>query len=361
MSDKMMVWSGSKTSIYRVSQVSPIEVAPAIYNLRFDRQAGKLFLSYAYDKFDLPAKIYDMDVDFVKRTIVSYKNSSKSMGVLLNGLKGAGKTVTTKIIANELNLPVIIISEPNELIPDFIQQIDFECIVLADEYEKVFRHDDRGLLLSCMDGTQNSKGKVLYLLTTNNLYINENLLNRPSRIRYVKTYNNLKSGQVKEIVNDLLINKEHESDAIECLSRLDIITVDLIIELIKEANLHEEPISKFITIFNCNRGGADSVTSHNIINKETGEVIYSDISLREYLSPQTVRNQWISDEEHNYILKVIEPTGENTSRVLINNPAYSAYEELEEEEQEKTTEPPATLTLEIIYERIPRKHWAFMD
>jgi hypothetical protein len=212
-----------------------------------------------------------------------------------------------------------------------------------------------------MDGTQNSKGKILYLLTTNNLYINENMLNRPSRIRYVKTYNNLKAGQVKEIVNDLLINKEHEPDAIECISRLDIITVDLIIELIKEANLHEEPISKFISIFNCNRDTVDSVTCHNIINKETGETLYENIGLRAYLSPQTVRNQWISDEEHNYILRVVEPTGENSSRVIINNPAYAAYQELEEEEQEKTDEPEATLTLEIIYERIPRKHWAFMD
>ena len=98
-----------------------------------------------------------------------------------------------------------------------------------------------------------------------------------------------------------------------------------------------------------------------IINKETGEMIYENIGLRAYLSPQTPRNQWITNEENDYVLRVVEPTGENSSRVLINNPAYAAYEELNEEEQEKIDEPETTITLEIIYERIPRKHWAFMD
>jgi hypothetical protein len=90
-------------------------------------------------------------------------------------------------------------------------------------------------------------------------------------------------------------------------------------------------------------------------------MIYENIGLRAYLSPQTPRNQWITNEENDYVLRVVEPTGENSSRVLINNPAYAAYEELNEEEQEKIDEPETTITLEIIYERIPRKHWAFMD
>jgi SpoVK/Ycf46/Vps4 family AAA+-type ATPase len=318
-----------------------------------------LYLQHTREKFEIPKKIYAHDKDFIKRVIRSFQSTNRNMGVLLTGLKGAGKTITAKIIANELNLPVILISHNYEGIPEFINDINFECVVFIDEYEKVFVRDERGKLLSCMDGTQTSTQKSLYLLTTNNLYVNENLLNRPSRVRYVKKYEDLNKGQVAEIVNDLLSIKENTEDTIEVISNLDSITIDLVIELIKEANLHEEPVSKFINVFNCNQDEKNE-NNYKIIDKQTGRVYYESVVLKETLAPYTERNKWLQDKDYCQILQFLEPTGENSCKVKLYNPDYAIYEALHENDDENNKNaPPMFIDADIYYERAKKKHWAY--
>lgn len=60
--------------------------------------------------------------------------------------------------------------------------IDFDCIFFFDEYEKEFKNSSD--VLSFMDGTYNSIYRKVFLLTTNELNVDPNLLGRPSRIRY---------------------------------------------------------------------------------------------------------------------------------------------------------------------------------
>ena len=68
-------------------------------------------------------------------------------------------------------------------------------------------------MLSIMDGATNSEHRRVFLLTTNSLYINDNLLQRPGRIRYLKTFKDLTPEIIEEIVDDFLIYKEiPESD-----------------------------------------------------------------------------------------------------------------------------------------------------
>ena len=58
-----------------------------------------------------------------------------------------------------------------------------------------------------MDGVYNSKHRKIFLLTTNQLYINDNLIGRPSRIRYKKTFGNLSAETIKSYLGDNLIDK----------------------------------------------------------------------------------------------------------------------------------------------------------
>lgn len=60
-----------------------------------------------------------------------------------------------------------------------------------------------------MDGVFNSPYRRVFLLTTNNLYVNENLIGRPSRIRYKKTFGNLQPEVVQEYLDDNLKNKKY--------------------------------------------------------------------------------------------------------------------------------------------------------
>ena len=104
------------------------------------------------------------------------------------------KTVTAKELCNHLQLPVILVQSMGDdtndkLIKYLSTAIDFDCIFFFDEYEKEFK--DSSDVLSFMDGTYNSIYRKIFLLTTNKLNVDSNLLGRPSRIRYKKSFGNL--------------------------------------------------------------------------------------------------------------------------------------------------------------------------
>ena len=93
----------------------------------------------------------------------------------------------------------------DKLIKYLSTSIDFDCIFFFDEYEKEFKNSSD--VLSFMDGTYNSIYRKVFLLTTNELNVDPNLLGRPSRIRYKKSFSNLSEEVTREILNDILEDK----------------------------------------------------------------------------------------------------------------------------------------------------------
>lgn len=209
---------------------------PAIYNLEQEPSMG-LYLRYYKDKFDFSFNKYPIDDDFINHVLKRYPSMKKNMGILLNGKKGTGKSVIAKTIANELNLPVIIIGHlyGNELI-DFISKITFPCVFFIDEFEKIYRNNDEGLL-SVMDGVYTGNVPHVFLLTTNELVINNNFLARPGRILYRRTYGNLNKEFIDTFIDDNLVNKNVKDDLIFELSTLKSLTIDVVKSIIEEINI----------------------------------------------------------------------------------------------------------------------------
>jgi SpoVK/Ycf46/Vps4 family AAA+-type ATPase len=83
----------------------------AIYSLEVNPM-GILFLERKEEKFIFDFKIYGLEEDFIARVLRSYTSTTGNMGVLLNGKKGTGKTVTGEILANRLDQPIILIHTP---------------------------------------------------------------------------------------------------------------------------------------------------------------------------------------------------------------------------------------------------------
>lgn len=104
-----------------------------------------------------------------------------------------------------------------------------------------------------MDGSKSSDKKRMFLLTSNVPKLEDNMINRPSRIRYNITFSSLMRNEVEDIVDDLLINKEFREDIIKNILLMNIITIDLVKSIVEECNLQELPFSKFAHIFNAER------------------------------------------------------------------------------------------------------------
>lgn len=200
----------------------------------------EFYLSKIAESFTFDYKLYGLNQKFIDYVLKTYENTTGNLGVLLDGIKGTGKTVTAKELCNNLQLPVILVQSMgdsnNKLIKYLSTTINFDCIFFFDEYEKEFKNSSD--VLSFMDGTYNPIYRKIFLLTTNELNVDPNLLGRPSRIRYKKSFSNLSEEVTREILNDILKDKTAIEKVIELTHSMNIITIDLIKAIATEINIH---------------------------------------------------------------------------------------------------------------------------
>lgn len=225
------------------------ELPVGIYKVMFDQRTLQFYVSQTIDKFVFPYKVYGQETNFINRVVKTYHNTTGNLGVLMNGVKGTGKTVTTQQICNNLNLPVLIIHEHQDALPSFLNDLQQDVIIFFDEYEKMYKNYDSDIL-TVMDGVLNNEYRKVFLLTTNTSFINENMLQRPGRIRYVKTFTDLTVEVITEIVDDKLLNKKFREACITFISKLEIITIDIVKAIIDEVNIHNEEPENFKDVFN---------------------------------------------------------------------------------------------------------------
>lgn len=250
---------------------------PAIYKLQDHPQRG-LFLEKICQKFSFAYKIYGINEDFVKRVKKSWDNTTGNFGVLLNGTKGTGKTITAELICNEMNLPVIIIPFKSDHLSNFLNSIQQDVVVFIDEYEKMYDRYNNSLL-AIMDGVMKTDNRIMFLLTTNDDSVEGNMLQRPSRIRYVKSYGDLTIDVVMEVVKDTLIYTQFFDDCIKMISELPIITMDLVKSIIQEVNIHEENPYVFKDYFNIHGNKNDLYKLYKINLEGEKEIVGDSVRL----------------------------------------------------------------------------------
>lgn len=225
-------------------------------------QDKRIGLKKLCEKFEFNYKIYDVGCDNLFDTIQKtwesdeFTERNKNLGIIFTGIRGTGKTVAAKILCNKLDIPIIIIPDNSiEGMIGFVQGLSFECVILIDEAEKTFkRGQDDEVLLKLVDGVYNNARK-LYILTTNSLNVNENLLGRPGRIRYIKTFGNLSEKAVSEYLDDNLKYPAERESILQKVDLLEISTIDILRSIVEEVNIHGKidensclnlPLAKYI-------------------------------------------------------------------------------------------------------------------
>lgn len=231
-----------------------------VYSLNMGRS---ITLSIKPD-LELPKKIYDFNQSFrnqVLTTLRSTETANMSLGVLLEGYKGQGKSLEAMMLAKETGLPIIMINSPIPREYDFtgfLNGIQQDHVLLIDEFEKLFPKNSnlekegafhsQDSFLSFMSGTTAPKHKRLIILTTND-EIGDKFINRPSRIRYYKKYNFMSKQVFNAILDDKLIHQHHRKDLEENIDVASC-TIDLLNTIIEEINIHDMPYTEFKDFFN---------------------------------------------------------------------------------------------------------------
>lgn len=239
-------------------QVYEVNVDPVFLNISLKRAAA----------LQLPDKVYDFEKSFREQVLKALRHpkANNNIGVLLEGYKGQGKSVAAKQLAIESGLPVIMITSPiikGADINRFLSQIKQDFVLLIDEFEKLFKNDDRNddrnqeeekgfhgqnTFLSLLDGTISLEHKRLVILTTNK-EIGDKFINRPGRIRYYKKYNFMSQEVFDAILDDKLENQAFRQDLIDNIN-VPACTIDILTSIIEEVNIQEKPYSSFKDFFN---------------------------------------------------------------------------------------------------------------
>lgn len=257
------------------------------------------------DRFEFDFKIYELGTEpmirLIKKTWESapFIEGGKNLGIIFNGIKGTGKTLSAKLLCNAIGLPVVIVQNDFKGLLPFLQSLNFECVVFIDEAEKTFkRGEDDDVLLRLIDGVYNAKRR-LYILTTNQLTLNENLLGRPGRIRYRFEFSNLLPQAIEEYLDDNLLPEYagQREKILEQIDLLEISTIDILKALVDEVNIHGHlpevpclniPTAKFVY---------DILEFYNIESYDSKADVQNFIRLKMKESGYTSLKEWLDKWE----------------------------------------------------------------
>ena len=175
-----------------------------VYNLKYDRYEGYSFFEED-GSLNLPSKLYFTkdDENFINRVVTYHKKTTKqTTGVMLEGIKGTGKTIIAKTIAQRSGLPIIVVDTnyPTSRLNDFFTKFKTNVAIIFDEVDKNWDTED---LLTWLDGVQ-CTAKKLALFTCNDVHkTNEFLQDRCSRIRYSRHFEaNDNARFLKDMIKD---------------------------------------------------------------------------------------------------------------------------------------------------------------
>lgn len=233
-------------------------VPPGVYALHVTPMGW--FLQQKGSHYELPFKIYGTHDHIINRVSRAWSLKQGNLSVLFNGLKGTGKTVSAQLLSNwavEQGMPVISITGFTPVIEDMLNQLKQPVLLLFDEFEKNFQTEDKGSvaqqkMLSIIDGLSRSSYRRLFLFTSNHKNLDENMIDRPSRIRYIFEFENLAGSVISELLDDILVEDavQFKQSIIDYTKTLRVLSMDAVKVIAEEVNMFLEPPSEFKDILN---------------------------------------------------------------------------------------------------------------
>src|SRR6056297_812179 len=251
---KVFLKSGGTIRVRDSGAVQAYDNLPAeTYTVKFDERAGEFFLEQI-ENFTLPTKIYGKNVNHSVRILKTFDDRPGSTGVLLSGIKGAGKTLLGKqvaVAARERGYPTIVINKDwhGDEFNAFIQSITTPAVILFDEFEKIYDYHTQRKVLTLFDGVFPSR--KLFIVTTNTeREISEFMQNRPGRIYYNFEFNTLGQDFIQEFLEDRLEDQSQIPAILKYTQVFSFFNFDMLNAAVEEMNRYGETLAEVLEVLN---------------------------------------------------------------------------------------------------------------
>lgn len=264
--------------------------------------------------FDITGKIYGKTTTQADRILNTFSQRPNSTGVLLNGEKGSGKTMLAKMIsqkASAAGISTLVINTPfcGDSFNTFIQSIDEPCVIVFDEFEKVFDEEQQEATLTLLDGVYPTK--KLFILTVNDKYrVNQHMRNRPGRIFYMLDFKGLDVDFIEEYCRDNLQNKQYIPQVCRLTLLFESFNFDMLKALVEEMNRYNETPGQALEMLNAKPTDRGDVR-HKV------EVFYQGKRVDEgNLHPAVIRGNPIAHESMEFYLTIPAPEDSDDDSTL---------------------------------------------
>lgn len=234
-------------------------VPAGYYRIALSQEIG--FYLAAVEPLQVAEKIYGNLLEHLPRIEAAFaEQTDKPLSVMLEGLKGSGKSLLMKTLAkrfveNEDGI-VLMCNAPftGDAYFEFLQKISQKKIVLMDEFDKVYKEkDDRNNILTLLDG--NFLSHTMFVLTMNANLSSGNFEffhNRPGRVMFNIKFAGVPEDAIRAYAEDHLNDKDKVIEVVQFVKRFTDFNMDMLGKLINEINycpdLNLEQITTYLNV-----------------------------------------------------------------------------------------------------------------
>ena len=234
-------------------------VPAGYYRIAFNPDMG--FYLAPVDPLQVADKIYGNLLEHLPRIEEAFANQTdKPLSVMLEGLKGSGKSLLMKTLAkrfveNEGGI-VLMCNAPftGDAYFEFLQKISQKKIVLMDEFDKVYKDkDDRNNILTLLDG--NFSSHTMFVLTMNADIACGNFEffhNRPGRVMFNIKFAGVPEEAIRAYSEDHLNDQDKVIEVVQFVKRFTDFNMDMLSKLVTEINhcphLSLEQIAQYLNV-----------------------------------------------------------------------------------------------------------------